>query len=95
MKIDTKEKLEQALSKFGITGEWIKKDKFGFSRYFKFEVLGQECVIEWYCNYSTLIIGNAEIWFNSITESCYPCAGEWIEFRYDNDVNKLHLKVKE
>lgn len=95
MKIDTKEKLEQALSKFGITGEWMKKDEFGFSRHFKFEVLGQECVIRWYHNYSDLIIGNAHIYFDSITKSYYPEVGEWIEFSFRNRNNVLHLKVKE
>lgn len=95
MIIDTQEKLEQALSKFGITGEWINKNEFGFSRYFKFEVLGQEYLIRWFYNYSDLIIGNAEIHFDSITEGCYPEAGEWIDFRFRNRDNALHLKVKE
>ena len=93
--IDTKEKLEEALSGVGIVGEWIKPDKYGFSRFYKFNACGTEVIIEWYCNYSEIIIGSARIWFDSIRlYSGYPMAGEWIEFTFRGNT-PLHLKVKE
>ena len=66
MKIDTKEKLEEALSKVGIAGEWINPDEYGFSRLYKFNACGTEVIIEWYCNYSEIIIGSARMWFTHI-----------------------------
>ena len=91
----SKEELVEKLAKVGINGEWINPDKYGFSRIFQFELNGQTIKIEWFCNYSTLIIGNAEFWFDRIsTYSGYPMQGEWIEFSYRNE-HPLHLKVKE
>lgn len=95
MRIDTKEALEEALSKVGIVGEWINADKYGFSRTYRFDACGTEVVIEWYCNYSEIIIGSARMWFTHInTYSGYPRKGEWIEFTFNGE-NSLHLKVKE
>ena len=91
----SKEELVEKLAKVGINGEWINPDKYGFSRIFQFELNGQTIKIEWFCNYSTLIIGNAEFWFDRIsTWSGYPMQGKWIEFSYRNE-HPLHLKVKE
>ena len=91
----SKEELVEKLTEVGINGEWINPDKYGFSWTFQFELNGQIIKIEWFCNYSTLIIGNAEFWFDRIsTYSGYPMQGEWIEFSYRNE-HPLHLKVKE
>ena len=39
---------------------------------FQFDLNGQTIEIEWYCNYSTLMIGNAHFWFtNDATEEMY------------------------
>lgn len=61
-----KEELVEKLEKVGIKGEWINPDEYGFSRTFQFELDGQVIQIEWYCNYSTLMIGNAHFWFDRI-----------------------------
>ena len=91
----SKEELVEKLAKVGINGEWINPDEYGFSRIFQFELNGQTIKIEWFCNYSTLIIGNAEFWFNRIsTYSGYPAQGKWIEFSFGNE-HALHLNVKE
>ena len=91
----SKEELVEKLAKVGINGKWINPDKYGFSRIFQFELNGQTIKIEWFCNYSTLIIGNAEFWFDRIsTWSGYPMQGNWIEFLFKNE-HPLHLKVKE
>lgn len=95
MIVDTKEKLVDALSKVGIVGEWINPDKYGFCRLYKFNACGTEVAIEWYCNYSEIIIGSARMWFTHInTISGYPMSGEWIEFTFKGE-KPLHLKVKE
>lgn len=67
MIVDTKEKLEETLSKVGIVGEWINPDKYGFSRVYKFNACGTEIIIEWYCNYSEIQIGNARMEKNHYT----------------------------
>lgn len=91
----SKEELVEKLAKVGINGEWINPDKDGFSRTFQFELNGQIIKIEWFCNLSTLIIGNARFWFDRIsTYSGFPMQGKWIEFSYRNE-HPLHLKVKE
>ena len=91
----SKEELVKKLTEVGINGEWINSDKYGFSRTFQFELNGQIIKIEWFCNYSTLIIGNAHFWFDRIsTYSGYPMQGVWIEFSFGNE-QPLHLKVKE
>ena len=91
----SKEELVEKLAKVGIKGEWIKPNKYGFSRIFQFELNGQTIEIKWFCNYSTLMIGNAHFWFDRIsTWSGYPMQGKWIEFSYRNE-HPLHLKVKE
>ena len=90
-----KNKLEEILESVGIKGEWIKPDEYGFSRTFQFELSEQVMQINWYCNYSTLIIGNAHFWFDRIsTYSGYPYNGKWIEFSFRNE-HPIHLKVKE
>lgn len=95
IRVDTKKKLEDALSKVGISGEWINQDKYGFSRTYKFNACGTDVIIVWWCNYSTVRIGNAEMWFTHIdTYTCYPMRGEWIEFTYNGE-QPLHLKIKE
>lgn len=94
MVVDTKAKLEETLAKVGIVGEWINPDEYGFSREYKFNACGTEVIIEWYSNYSEIIIGSARMWFTHIRIcSGYPMAGEWIEFKF-NDQLPLHLKVK-
>ena len=91
----SKEELVEKLTEVGINGEWINPDEYGFSRIFQFELNGQTIKIEWFCNLSTLIIGNAEFWFDRIsTWSGYPRQGKWIEFSFGNE-HPLHLKVKE
>ena len=91
----SKEELVEKLAKVGINGKWIEPDKYGFSRTFQFELNGQTIKIEWFCNYSTLMIGNAHFWFDRIsTYSGYPMQGVWIEFSFGNE-KPLHLKVKE
>ena len=95
MKIDTKEKLERVLSKVGLSGEWINPDKYGFSRLYKFNACGTEVLIEWYCNYSEIIIGSAQMCFTNINVcSGYPVSGTWIEFTFNGE-QPLYLKVKE
>lgn len=91
----TQEQLEEKLVIAGIHGKWIKPDDVGFSRNFQFELNGQIIEIEWYCNYSTLIIGNARFWFDKISNySGYPHSGKWIEFSFRGET-PLHLKVSE
>lgn len=92
----SKEELEKTLAKVGVTGEWVEPDEYGFSRTFRFKALDQIIDIEWYCNYSTLIIGNAESWFTEIgTYSGYPRDGKWIEFKMGvKDTNPVHLRIK-
>lgn len=88
-----KEELVKKLEKVGIRGEWIKPDEYGFSRYYQFRLGEQPIEIEWYSNYSTLMIGNAHFWFDSIsTSSGYPRAGKWIEFSFKGE-HPVHLKV--
>lgn len=89
----SKEELVEKLDKVGINGEWINPDEYGFSRIFQFELNGQMLEIEWYCNYSTLMIGNAHFWFDNIsTYSGYPRRGEWIEFSFRGE-HPVHLRV--
>ena len=88
-----KEELVEKLAKVGIDGDWINPDEYGFSRIFQFELNGQTLEIEWCCNYSTLMIGNAHFWFDNIsTYSGYPRHGEWIEFSFRGE-HPVHLKV--
>ena len=69
----TKEQLQDILESVGIKGEWVNQDAYGFSRIFQFEIDGQKFQIEWYCNYSTLMIGNVHFWFDNInSNSGYP-----------------------
>ena len=91
----SQDELVKKLTEVGINGEWINPDEYGFSRTFQFELNGQIIKIEWFCNLSTLIIGNARFWFDRIsTYSGFPMQGKWIEFSYRNE-KPLHLKVKE
>ena len=90
----SKEELEEKLSSVGISGEWVDEDEYGFSRTFQFMLEDQIIKIEWYCNYSTLMIGNAHFWFDRIsTYSGYTHRGEWIEFSFRGE-HPVHLKVK-
>lgn len=89
-----KEELEEKLAKAGIKGEWVNANKYGYSRTFQFELDNQIIQIEWYYNYSTIMIGNAHFWFDHINiNSCYPMQGEWIEFSLRGE-RPLHLKVR-
>lgn len=91
----TQEQLQEKLESVGIKGEWVDKDENGFSRTFRFEIDGQVFNIEWYKNYSTLMVGNVHYWFDNIsTWSGYPYHGKWIEFIFGND-HALHVKVGE
>ena len=93
MKIDTKERLEVALRLAGVNGEWINQDENGFSREYKINISGQEIIIEWYCNYSTVKVGNLHFWADGIhPDSGYPFRGRWIDFLY-GDTHIIHLKV--
>lgn len=90
----TKEELVSTLEKVGINGEWIEHDEWGFSRMFQFKLGEQTMKIEWYHNYSTLIIGNIHFWFDKIsTSSGYPYQGKWIEFSFRNET-PLHLRLQ-
>lgn len=84
MRVETQEKLEKALEKFGIKGEWINEDECGFSRNYIFELNGVSYRIVWYTNYSTLIIEDSiHFWFDDIHDhSTYPQKGDWIGFSY-------------
>ena len=91
----TKEELVEKLEKLGLKGEWINQDQYGFSRIYQFDLDNQTIQIEWYCNYSTLIIGNVRFWFDNIRiNSSYPEKGNWIEFSF-RDEHPIHIKVSE
>ena len=89
----TQEELVENLKKVGINGEWVNPDENGFSRLYQFELDGQTIQIEWYCNYSTLMIGNMHFWFDRIgLWSGYPRHGKWIEFSFRGE-HPVHLKI--
>lgn len=89
----SKEELVAKLEIVGIKGEWVWPDKYGFSRLFQFELDGKKIQIEWYCNYSILMIGNVHFFFDRIiTYTGYPHPGEWIGFSYRGE-EPLHLRV--
>lgn len=91
----TKEELVEKLEKVGLKGEWINQDKYGFSRIYQFNLNNQTMQIEWYCNYSTLIIGNIRFWFDDIRiNNSYPEKGNWIEFSFRGE-HPIHIKVSE
>lgn len=95
MRVDTKEKLEEMLSEVGIVGEWVEPDKYGYSRLYEFNARGTDVVIEWYCNYPTIIIGSARMSFTHINVCRnYPADREWIEFTFKGE-NPLRLMIKE
>lgn len=95
MKIDTQRKLVEALDRCGIEYEQIDFDEYGFSRTYKCHVLETGFIIEWFCNFSTIIIGNLEFWIDEIrTYSGYPKHGEWIEFSRQGKLIGVHLRVK-
>lgn len=85
MKVETQEKLENALEKFGIKGEWADPDEYGFSRDYVFELNGVHYRINWYTNCSTLIIeDNIHFWFDDIRDHStypYPHRG-WMGFSF-------------
>ena len=91
----SQEELVEKLVKVGINGEWIDADEYGFSRLFQFELNEQLIQVEWYWNYSTIMIGNAHFWFDRISAySGYTRNGKWIEFSFRNE-HPLHLKIAE
>lgn len=91
----TKEELVKKLEKVELKGEWINQDQYGLSRIYQFDLDNQIIQIEWYCNYSTLIIGNVRFWFDNIRiNSSYPEKGNWIEFSF-RDEHPIHIKVSE
>lgn len=94
MRVDSKEKLERALSEVGIVGEWIEPDKYGYSRLYEFNARGTNVVIEWYCNYPTIMIGSASMSFTHINvfRGCHGDR-EWIEFTFKGE-NPLRLMIK-
>ena len=96
IKVDSKEKLEEALSKVGIVGEWVNPDKSGFTRFYKFNACGTKVIIEWYWNYSEISINdNVRMYFTHINTYCgFSMPGEWIEFTFKGE-KPLHLKVRE
>ena len=95
MTVETQEKLEQALAKYGIKGEWINEDEYGFSRNYKFVLNNIEYFIEWYCNYSSIMVGNAEFYFDSIVYSGHCKQGNWLEFKFRGQEHGLMLNVEE
>ena len=91
----TKEELVEKLEKVGIKGEWVNQDKYGFSRIYQFNLGDQTIRIEWYCNYSTLIMGNIRFWFDNIRiNSSYLEHGEWIEFSFRGE-HPIHIRASE
>jgi len=53
--------------------KWINQDKYGFSREYQFTVRGVTYVIEWYCNYSSLFIGEVTVVFDGLRyDGCWP-----------------------
>ena len=64
----TQEELVNRLEKVGIKGQWINSDKYGFSRIYEFAINEQIIQIEWYANYSTVMIG---MHIFGLTTSCY------------------------
>lgn len=95
MTVETQEKLEQALAKYGIKGEWINEDEYGFSRNYKFVLNNIEYLIEWYCNYSSIMVGNAEFYFDSIVYSGHCKSGNWLEFKFRDQEHGLMLNAEE
>ena len=93
---DKKEKLEEYFKSRGIEYRWVKHDKYGFSRHMLFQAYDTVCEIEWFCNYSTIMVdGVAHYWFTMIDDSnCYPRPGEWLEFKIRNEEHGLHVRIK-
>lgn len=94
MTVETKEKLETVLKKYGIEGEWINEDDYGFSRNYNFVLNNITYVIEWYCNYSTIMVGNVEFYFDSIIYSSHCKSGNWIEFTFRGQKHGLMLNTE-
>lgn len=92
---DKPEKLEEYFKSRGIDCKWIKHDIYGFSRHLIFQALDTVCEIEWYCNYSTIVVdGVANYWFNKIDDSnCYPKEGKWLEFKLGKEKGGLFIRV--
>lgn len=93
---DKQEKLVEFFEKHGIECKWTNHDKYGFSRHLIFTAKDAVCEIEWYTNYSTIILdGVAHYWFDKIDDSnTYPCEGDWLEFKLGNEEHGLHVRVK-
>lgn len=86
----TKEKLEKVLESNDCIKAigWVKKDKYGFSRTYQFEVRGVVYEIEWWKNISYLHCGEMIVLFDEMNIS-----GTWphhfkndIRFYYKGDV---------
>lgn len=93
---DKREKLEEYFKKRGIDCKWIKEDEYGFSRHLIFQAKDTVCEIEWYTNYSTVIVdGVAHYWFDRIDDSnCYPMEGDWLEFKFGKEEHGLHIRIR-
>ena len=93
---DTKEKLEMYFKKHGIEYKWVRHDKYGFSRWLIFQAHNAVCEIEWFTNYSTIVVdGVAHYWFDRIDDSnTYPMEGDWLEFKLGKEEHGLHIRVK-
>ena len=92
---DTQEKLEKYMRLHGIVGAWTDRDDTGFSRTFRFEVFGTECVVWWFPNYSKIRVGGVgEYWFDRITdEQNVPVVGRWLCFQLGANDKGLQLKI--
>ena len=93
---DKQEKLEEYFKKRGIDCKWVNHDECGFSRHFIFTAKDTVCEIEWFTNYSTIIMdGVAHYWFNKIDDSnVYPHEGYWLEFNFGNEEHWLHVRIR-
>lgn len=91
-----KNDLENYFKSRGIDCRWVRHDKYGFSRHLQFVAKDTVCEIEWYYNYSTVIVdGVAHYWFDKINdENTYPHEGEWLEFIFGQEEHGLHIRVK-
>ena len=92
---DTQDKLENYLRIHGIVGAWVDRDADGFTRRFRFEVGGVECVIWWFPNFSEIrVSGVAEYWFDRCSDEInVPVVGKWLCFQLGANDKGLMLKI--
>lgn len=93
---DTQDKLEKYLRLHGIVGAWQDLSKDGFSRKFRFEACGVECVIWWFPNFSSIrVCGVGEYWFDRIDdEKNVPVVGgQWLCFQLGANDKGFKLKI--